>query len=80
MFKGPTFLLDYGFRSKCCKAPIKMGKKKIKKTGQIIDVWICCTCKTKDVDVIPKEEALRNFKEKMFWEDDGGAVIDESDL
>lgn len=51
-------MLDYGYRSKCCKAPLRMGKKKVKKTQQIMDVWVCCACKTKDVDIIPKEEAL----------------------
>lgn len=51
-------LLDYGYRSKCCKAPIRIGSKKIPKTKEIIKVWICCSCKTKDVAIIPYEEAL----------------------
>jgi hypothetical protein len=73
-------MLDYGYRSKCCKAAIRMGKKKIRKTGQEIRVWICCACGTKDCDIISREEALRPVDEKMFWEDDGGAVINESEL
>jgi len=48
-----TGMLDYGYRSKCCEAPIRMGQKKIRKTNQIVKVWICCECKTKDVDIIP---------------------------
>lgn len=51
-------LLDYGYRSKCCKAPIRVGNKKIPKTQQIVKVWICCECKTKDVNIIPYEETL----------------------
>lgn len=73
-------MLDYGFRSKCCKAPIRMGKKKIRKTGQLITVWICCACKMKDVDVISREDALRKEEPVMYWENEGGAVIDESEL
>jgi hypothetical protein len=57
-----------------------MGEKKIRKTGQIIKVWICCTCKTKDCDIISKDEALRPNDPTMFWENEGGAIIDESDL
>ena len=51
-------LLDYGYRSKCCKAPIKIGKKKISKTKEIVKVWVCCACKTKDVSIIPYEDII----------------------
>lgn len=57
-----------------------MGEKKIRKTGQVIKVWICCVCKTKDVDVISKEDALRKENPVIFWENEGGAIIDESEL
>lgn len=63
-------MLDYGYRSKCCKAPIRMGTKKITKTNQKIKVWVCCTCGTKDVDIISKEEALRPETKKEWWEDE----------
>lgn len=63
-------MLDYGYRSKCCKAPIKMGTKKITKTNQKIKVWVCCTCGTKDVDIIPKDEALRKEPTKEWWDDE----------
>ena len=51
-------MLDYGYRSKCCKAPIRMGTKKIAKTNQIVKVWVCCECKTKDVDIVPFEPGI----------------------
>jgi len=51
-------MLDYGFRSKCCLAPIKMGKKKLPKVNEKIKVWVFCTCGTKDIDIIPTAEAM----------------------
>ncbi len=47
-------MLDYGFRSKCCYAPIKMGFKKVKNTNLKKPVWICTKCNTRDVYIIPK--------------------------
>lgn len=47
-----------------------MGKKKITKTNEVINVWICCACKTKDVDVISREEAIQARKPKNWWEDE----------
>jgi hypothetical protein len=55
-------LLDFGYRSKCCKAPIRIAEKKIKKTSERIKVWVCLSCMTRDVDIIPKEEALGQTK------------------
>jgi hypothetical protein len=63
-------LLDYGFRSKCCNAPIRMGNKKITKTKETIKVWICCSCKTKDVDIITREESMEAAKPRNWWEDE----------
>ena len=63
-------MLDYGYRSKCCKAPIRMGLKKLKKSNQKVRVWVCVVCETKDVDIIPKEEALRPEPEKEWWDDE----------
>lgn len=53
---------DNGYRSRCCLAPIKVGSKKIKKLNQKITVWVCCSCKTKDIQIITKAEAddIRN--------------------
>lgn len=67
-------MLDYGYRSKCCKAALRQGLKKVKKSNQKIRVWVCVSCGTKDVDIITVEEALLEQKPKEWWddEDDGG--------
>jgi len=43
--------LDYGARSKCCYAPIRVGFKKLK-SGQRVQIWICCKCKKRDVPLV----------------------------
>ncbi len=63
-------MLDYGYRSKCCKAPIRMGTKKLKKSEKKIKVWVCVACGTKDVDIIDKSEALRPEPVKEWWDDE----------
>ncbi len=62
-------LLDYGYRSKCCLAPIRVGRKKIKKTGHVIEVWVCCACLTKDVRIITTAEATQ-VKKKDYLKPD----------
>jgi len=47
-----------------------MGLKKLKKSNQKVRVWVCVVCETKDVDIIPKEEALRPEPEKEWWDDE----------
>lgn len=49
-------MLDYGYRSRCCKAPIKISFKKIKNTNQRKTIWVCTKCDSRDIDIIPKEE------------------------
>jgi hypothetical protein len=51
-------MLDYNYRSKCCFAPIRLGRKTVKKTNQKILIWICCKCGERDVDIIPKDAQL----------------------
>jgi hypothetical protein len=63
-------MLDYGYRSKCCKAALRQGIKKQKKTNMKIRVWVCVSCGTKDVDIISKEEALRGEEPKQWWDDE----------
>lgn len=70
-------MLEYGYRSKCCKAPIRMGTKKVKKTNQKIKVWVCCACSTKDVDIISKAEALQAEKPKEWWDDESDEGFSE---
>jgi len=62
-------MLDYGYRSKCCLAAIRVGTKKIKKTNEKITVWVCCSCRTKDVDIITTEEA-RQIRGKDYLKPD----------
>ncbi len=44
--------LSYGSRSRCCYAPIRLGKKKLKNSKKEVNVWICCKCQKKDVDIV----------------------------
>lgn len=50
---------DYGYRSKCCKAPIRIEFLVVKTTKVRKSVWACVKCKTRDVDIISKDE-LKN--------------------
>jgi len=47
-------MLDYGYRSACCKAPIRLGTKKNSKTNIKFNIWICVKCGSRDVEIIPK--------------------------
>ena len=49
-------MLDYGYKSACCKAPIKVGFKKIKNTTRRKVVWVCTKCGTRDINIISNEE------------------------
>ena len=51
-------LLDYGYRSKCCFAAVRMGTKKLRKGGKV-RVWVCTACGTSDVGIVPKDEGAR---------------------
>lgn len=59
-------MLDYNYRSKCCLAPIRLGYKT--KKGIRIKVWVCVRCKKADVDIIPKEEARLQGKNRQTEE------------
>lgn len=43
---------QYGYRSACCYAPIKLGRKKVKNTNIKLDIWICCKCGKRDVSLV----------------------------
>lgn len=47
-------MLDYGFRSRCCKAPLRLGK--VKKNSILKQVWVCTQCRKSGVDIIPTSE------------------------
>lgn len=44
--------LDYGYRSRCCYAPIRLGRKRIKNTNARLQIWICTKCKSRDVSIV----------------------------
>jgi len=46
-------MLDYGYRSLCCRAPLRLSNKTVKKRE--IKVWACTKCKKNDVPIIPKD-------------------------
>lgn len=50
-------MLDYGFRSACCLAPIRLGKVKTHSSRLQVRVWVCTKCRSRDVNIIPNEEA-----------------------
>jgi len=45
-------MLDYGYRSQCCYAPIRIGRKKIKNSHLTKQVWVCVRCRKSDVSII----------------------------
>lgn len=51
-------MLDYNYRSKCCFAPIRLGRKTVKKLNKKVNIWICCKCGGRDIDIIPKDTQL----------------------
>lgn len=62
--------LDFGVRSKCCLAPIRFGTKENKKTKQRKKIFICCKCRSRDVDIIDvKDIDSQDKKTPLFVED-----------
>lgn len=60
--------LDYGVRSKCCFAPIRFAFKLNKKTGIKNRIFICCTCQTRDVDIVDRDDP-KKIERGKFAED-----------
>lgn len=44
--------LDNGYRSKCCYAPLRLGKKKIKNSNVKVNLYICTRCQKRGVDIV----------------------------
>jgi len=61
--------LDYGYRSKCCHAPIRLGNKSVKKTNLSIKVWVCCKCGSRNVDIIPSSGEPMQANSRPFVDD-----------
>ena len=45
-------MLDYGYRSICCYATIRIGTKKVKGTTIKKKIWICNSCGKRDVSLV----------------------------
>lgn len=58
-------MLDYGARSRCCKAPIRLGFKKYKLANIKRQVWVCTKCRHSDVDIVSVHED-ENQAQKEF--------------
>lgn len=60
-------MLDYGSRSRCCKAPIRLNK--IKRNNIYKQVWQCTLCRKTGIDIIPTGDIrsqLENSGKKLF--------------
>lgn len=66
---------DNGYRSVCCYAPIKLGKRTIKKTNLTVSIWICCKCQKRDVNIIEYNKKGRVKSTRPFAD----AGVDTSD-
>jgi hypothetical protein len=64
--EGMILTPQYGFRSACCHAPIRMGRKKVKNSSVKIHIWICCKCSKRDVSLVQynKDEPSEATPEK----------------
>lgn len=61
-------MLEYGYRSMCCKAPIRLGKKKSNNITK--KVWVCTKCRKSNINIIslsdlnnPNDVVSRKFSD-----------------
>lgn len=61
--------LEYGYRSMCCKAPIRLGTKK--KNNIPRKVWVCTKCRATNVNIVPLSELTSqiDYQRNNFSED-----------
>jgi hypothetical protein len=59
-------MLEYGFRSACCKAPLRLGKVKMRSSRLQVRVWVCTKCRARDVNIISLEEARNQPEEREY--------------
>lgn len=74
---------DNGYRSACCYAPIRLGKRVVKSTNVRVSIWICCKCQKRDVNIIEYSKngiplSTRPFAEKAVDTEDEAVL--ESDV
>lgn len=58
-------MLDYGYKSRCCRAPIRLAFKKSSLSNIKHQVWACTKCKRTNIDIIPNEEVNNQEKPKF---------------
>jgi len=69
-------MLDYGYRSRCCLAPLRLGKKKTT-TGLLKKVWVCTKCRKSGVDIISLEDMqYQGERKRNFAEEEPKEVLD----
>lgn len=74
-------MLDYGVRSRCCHAPIRLGTKTLKKTKTRVKIWICCACGARDVSIVPRDQPvsqeIKSDQYRYFTDPEEKAVDNE---
>lgn len=63
-------MLDFGYRSRCCRAPIRLGKQK--KNNIIKSVWVCTKCRKSNIDIISNDEfnSQGEYKKRSKFSDE----------
>jgi hypothetical protein len=59
-------MLDYGYKSRCCRAPIRLGFKKSPYKKLSIKTWVCTKCRRSNIDIIPNSEVNNQDENKYF--------------
>jgi hypothetical protein len=63
-------MLDYGYRSRCCRAPIRLAFKKSSLSNIKHQVWACTKCRRTDVDIISNKEMDSQVESKFSEKED----------
>jgi hypothetical protein len=74
---------DNGYRSACCYAPIKLGRKKIKSTNLKVKIWVCCKCGKRDVNILEYNKLGESVSTRVGFVPDVDSVDEavlESDI
>ena len=58
-------MLDYGYRSRCCKAPIRLAFKKSSLSNLKHQVWACTKCRKTNIDIIANSDIDNQGKPKF---------------
>lgn len=53
--------------SACCHAPLRLGHKTLTKSQERVKIWICTRCKTRDVNIISKEDLKSQIDPSLHY-------------